>query len=237
MHTDDPSERKLSLEEKHQKQYEMLREELVSLGRETRRVEVYAVSAVAALYAWFLKENSGVHYYWLLIGAVMVVLSALRSLALYGRINEITEYLIEIEKYLFGQTAVPRQLPGWERHRASSHNPNAKPQNRWIAWGFWSVFLVVTIYGPILLARFGEQGASPNRSIAHTLPSGSMTITNPVIESRESVSTPVRDTLNASMGKPAEETAAKRDEASANRLPPVQTKGGFVPFPKSNPDK
>jgi hypothetical protein len=169
---------------------------------------------------------------------VLVLLGALRSLALYGRINEIAEYLIEIEKYLFGQTPSPRQLPGWERHRAASHNRNTKPQNRWIAWTFWAVLLGVTIYGPVLLARFGEDVSVSTKSrVAHVEPPVPSASAKANGASREPVSTPVRENVNAPVERPAEEANAKSDGGSAKRLPPVQTKGGFVPFPKANPDK
>lgn len=239
MHTDEPNERSLSLEEKHQRQYEMLRHEMISLAREARRLEIYAVIAVAALYAWFFKEKLDGPYYWLLIGAVLVFLGALRSLALYGRINEIAEYLIEIEKYLFGPTQSSRQLPGWERHRAASDNRDTKPQRRWIALAFWAVFLVVTTYSPVLLARFGEEASVSAKShvanVEAALPSTSANTNGPL---RESISTPVRENVNAPpIEKRVEATGLTPDDDRTKRLPPVQTKGGFVPFQKSNSDK
>jgi hypothetical protein len=215
MHTDEPKERSLSLEEKHQRQYEMLRPEMISLARETRRLEIYAVIAVAALYAWFFKEKPDAHYYWLLIGAVLVFLGALRSLALYGRINEITEYLIEIEKYLFGPTQSSRQLPGCERHRAASHNRNTKPQNRRVALAFWAVFLAVTTYSPVLLARFGEEASVSAKSrVANVEPALPGTPANADAPLRESVSTPVRANVNAPIEKRPEATALAPDDDS-----------------------
>ncbi len=79
--------------------YKTLHEERVSLGEETRKLEVLAVTAVAALYAWLATNHvHGAPWY---IGVPLVILASFRAAVLGERILIIKDYLKTLESHLF----------------------------------------------------------------------------------------------------------------------------------------
>ena len=155
-------------EEKQQKQYDTLREEAVSLFEETRRMEVYTVVAVAALYAWLLKENpQGIHVRALFIGTGLVLLAGIRCYVLRRRIQDTAKYLLRIEEFLFGANPPHvKNLPGWE-HYLSRGKGKPKPLS-WVAVAFWIILFVATIIAPIWIERVREAKASGRQATVDT---------------------------------------------------------------------
>jgi len=101
----------------HFKEYETLKKEIADLVEHSRKLEIYAVGGIAAFYAWwFLRANpegpgGGVPVDWkaLLLPVLIVLMGGFRSLAVSGRIDEIAEYLVRVERVF----ALPKL--GWER--------------------------------------------------------------------------------------------------------------------------
>src|SRR5271169_2089494 len=79
--------------------YRLLHEERVSLADEARKLEMAAITAVAALYAWLATHDvHGAPWY---IGVPLVILAAFRAIVLGERILFIKKYLMLIEHKLF----------------------------------------------------------------------------------------------------------------------------------------
>jgi hypothetical protein len=131
-------------------QYEMLRREALAIVSETRKLETLTATATAAIYAW-LVTTKGMSYYAWFIPAALVFLGGIRCKALALRIDEIANYLVDIEIRLLGNTEKPS---GWERW--CKDNPNSKITYTAIA--FWVVLFALTLVAPSYL----QQAVDPN---------------------------------------------------------------------------
>lgn len=121
-------------------EYKSLRGEIYSLVAESRNLEILALGGVAATYAWFVtsKVAPGAAWY---APALLPLLGALRSYALFQRIEEIAGYLREFEKSI--------KWAGWESHFASK----ARSRVSFTSMVFWLVLLVCTFVAPNVLPR------------------------------------------------------------------------------------
>ena len=106
--------------------------------------ETYALGAVAALYAWLVKDGKSLPVAAFYIASPLVALAGWRALGLYRRVNEIAKYLRMIEKEFFTTT---HSLPGWETYLAKDGSFALVPT----AATFWIVLLLVTFIAPPLL--------------------------------------------------------------------------------------
>jgi hypothetical protein len=129
----------------------MLHEERVSLAQETRKLEISAITAVAALYAWLAThlEVRGAIWY---IGVPLVLLSSFRSFVLGGRILFIKTYLRQIEQQLFRDKS---QLLGYESYFFERTKPISKwyLHIRYTAVVMWIALLLVTAIAPSFLGK------------------------------------------------------------------------------------
>ena len=102
----------------HLKEYEFLRKEIAELVEHTRKLEIYAVGAIAAFYAWFIKEQPPTLT--LLIPTALALLGGFRSYAALIRIYELADYLRIIERSVALNNS---GLCGWESYRKKDPNP------------------------------------------------------------------------------------------------------------------
>ncbi len=122
----------------------MLRDEVMSLVAETRKLETASIVAVAALYAW-LSAHTVPREAWY-IGVPLVLLAGIRSIALFHRVGFIARYMRLIEAEFL---TTPTSLPGYERYFAQQTTQRIAPS----AIAFWVVILVVTLVAPSFLAK------------------------------------------------------------------------------------
>jgi hypothetical protein len=138
----------MTLPQEHADQYKMLREEIAKLVEESRKVEIYAVTAVAALFAWFLTHPTTPRLplaAWF-IPSTVVVLGFIRSTALFKRVGLIASYLRRIEDKYFTDL----DLPGWERFYASKGGSNPLS---FTAFVFWGALALASLVAPCFLAH------------------------------------------------------------------------------------
>jgi hypothetical protein len=127
----------------HAAQYKLLRAEVLQLVDETRKLELYALGGVAALYAWLVKDGQHVPKSAFYIAVPLVALGGLRALALYFRVKEIGEYQRKLEELYFTSPA----LPGWERYRKKHGYTILLPT----AIAFWALLALMTLVAPWFL--------------------------------------------------------------------------------------
>lgn len=96
----------------HLKEYESLKKEITDLVEHSRKIEIYAVGALAGFYAWFI--NNDPPRVALLIPIMLALLGGFRSYAVLIRIGEIAAYIRKIECVL---ALKELHLCGWESHR------------------------------------------------------------------------------------------------------------------------
>jgi hypothetical protein len=139
-----------SRSEIHLSQYSLLREEVVSHVAETRRVEVYAVGGVAAVYAWLVTHGIELSAAWF-IPVMFPLLGAIRSYALFKRVQLIAIYLRDLEVYWFGASS-PH---GWERFFEEKVRKTKETGSRvsFTAFLLWAALMVVTVIGPFIFAH------------------------------------------------------------------------------------
>ncbi|NOT86176.1 MAG: hypothetical protein HOP02_15680 [Methylococcaceae bacterium] len=131
--------------EQHLEQYKMLREEIFFHLRETRKLEIYAVAGVAALYAWLSTHNVALSAIWF-VGTIIPIFGGIRSLVSLHRIKEIAAYLRELENAFFTSNGLPK---GWEIYfKGQSRGTMTN-----IAKGFWVSLLIITIFAPFFLGK------------------------------------------------------------------------------------
>lgn len=109
----------------HLKEYEFLRKEIAELVEHTRKLEIYAVGAIAAFYAWFIKEQPPTPT--LFIPTALALLGGFRSYAALIRIYEISDYLRIIERSIAWNES---GLCGWESYR--KNEPDRASTRFWI---------------------------------------------------------------------------------------------------------
>jgi hypothetical protein len=160
----------------HGYQYSTLRDEILDQVRETRRLEIFTLGALAVFYTWILTHGAaagGRVVYWL--APAMVGLAAVRCWAVLSRIAEIAAYLREIEIAAFGrldQRAVSSSeasifdqsfklsdlykteirtyngaLPGWEQH-VQVFGSHLVSRS---ALAFWLLVFVFTVIAAVML--------------------------------------------------------------------------------------
>jgi len=128
--------------------YKMLHEELLSLGEEARKLEMAAITAVAALYAWLATHNvRGAPWY---IGVPLVILAAFRATVLGERILFIKDYLMLIEQKLLQDTP---ELPGYENYFSMNTKSKWYMHIRYTMAVIWIALMCVTFIAPRLLGK------------------------------------------------------------------------------------
>lgn len=133
----------------HLEQYKMLKTEIMSHVEETRKLEIYSIGAIAAIYSWFITRSTLPSRAWL-IALLIPLLGGLRTYTLYKRIGLLSEYLREIENKIFKDE---NKLIGWERYFHSKSLLVYKKQGiPFSSIVFWVSLLVVTIIAPFIMA-------------------------------------------------------------------------------------
>jgi hypothetical protein len=129
---------------RHWEQYKELRNTFKKITEDIRKLEIYAVTAVAALYAWLLKEG-GQHLPWFAyyIAFPVVFLAWLKALNQIKRIKTVDEYLVKIEGVFFKDQ---ESLPGWQ-HFARNASIYLLAADKF----FWICLFAFTLLAPIIL--------------------------------------------------------------------------------------
>jgi hypothetical protein len=128
--------------------YKMLHDERVALGEEARKLEMAAITAVAALYAWLATHNvHGAPWY---IGVPFVILAAFRAVVLGERILFIKNYLMRIEQKLLGDKSEPS---GYETYFSVNTKSKWYMHIRYTVAIIWIALLCVTFIAPHFLAK------------------------------------------------------------------------------------
>jgi hypothetical protein len=128
--------------------YKILHEERVSLGEETRKLEMATIGAVAALYAWLATHNvHGAPWY---IGVPLVILAAFRAVVPGERILFIKEYLMLIEQRFVHDES---KLPGYENYFSEGTRSHWYMHLRYTVAIIWIALLAVTIIAPHFLEK------------------------------------------------------------------------------------
>ena len=161
----------------HAYQYRMLRKEVFEQVKETRRIETYALGALAVFYALVLTRVGGRPSGLVLaLAPAMVLLAAARCWVLLARIGDIAAYMREIEIATFGRiedseagaemggsifdakfqisdlykAQIPGYkggLPGWEQH-FERHGSTYVARS---AIAYWAVLFVATLLAAIIV--------------------------------------------------------------------------------------
>lgn len=132
-------------------QHKMLRDEVMGIVAETRRLEVLVLGALAAFYGWIFTHEVLDAWVWS-IPPVLALMAGLRCLGLYKRISEIAEYLKQIEAFVLPTTTTPPPPypTGWEHFRSS--RPGAPLLGP--ATLFWILLILFTALGGWHFSRF-----------------------------------------------------------------------------------
>jgi hypothetical protein len=142
------SSRATSLNDESLEMYKTLHEERVSLGEETRKLEVLAVTAVAALYAWLATNHvHGAPWY---IGVPLVAVASFRAAVLGERTLIIKEYLKTLEGHLFPDRT---KIFGYEHFNADATGHKWYKHLRYTSVVIWFFLFVVTIFAPRFLDK------------------------------------------------------------------------------------
>jgi hypothetical protein len=128
--------------------YKTLHEERVTLGEETRKLEILAVTAVAALYAWLATNH--VHGAPWFIGVPLVAVASFRAAVLGERTLIIKEYLKTLESHLFPDKA---KIFGYEHFNAEQTSHKWYKHLRYTSVVIWFFLFVVTILAPRFLDK------------------------------------------------------------------------------------
>jgi hypothetical protein len=128
--------------------YKTLHDERVSLGEETRKLEILTVTAVAALYAWLATNH--IHGAPWFIGAPLVILASLRAAVLGERILIIKEYLKTLECHLFLDKS---NVLGYEHFNAVQIKHKWYKHLRFTSGIIWFFLFLVTIFAPYSLDK------------------------------------------------------------------------------------
>jgi|SRR5262245_5577321 len=138
----------MTLPQEHADQYKMLLDEITKLVEESRKVEIYAVTAVVALFAWFLTHETEPPLprpAWY-IPSIVAVLGFIRSTALFKRVGLIATYLRRIEGKYFTDV----DLPGWERFYEPKGGSNPLS---FTAFVFWGALALASVVAPCFLKQ------------------------------------------------------------------------------------
>lgn len=124
----------------HLKEYESLKKEIFDLVEHSRKLEIYVVGAMAAFYAWFIKEQPVTSA--LCIPIVLALLGGFRAFSTLIRINEIAGYLRAMEGF-FALNNVGVQ--GWESYRQAYKKQSGPGHNKFAAPFFTSAAVFWTL--------------------------------------------------------------------------------------------
>jgi hypothetical protein len=128
--------------------YKTLHEERVSLGEETRKLEVLVVTAVAALYAWLATNHvHGAPWY---IGVPLVALASFRAAVLGERCLTVKDYLKSLESHLFPDCS---KVLGYEQFNAEQTSHKWYKHLRYTSFIIWFCLFLVTIFAPRYLDK------------------------------------------------------------------------------------
>lgn len=123
-----------------QAQYNMLRDEIISLVDQMRKMEILAVGAIAVFFGWAASLDNPPPAIWY-VPLCLVPICALRHYALAQHIGAVAVYLIKIEARWGGRCG--DDLPGWQRH----YEANSKTRDLMCRVDnlFWSGLAVLTL--------------------------------------------------------------------------------------------
>ena len=110
-------------------EYKTLKAELLALVDESKKVETFAVAAVAALYAWLASQHIAVFLVWF-VPVLIPLFGFFRCWLLLRRIDHMSGYIRrELEK--------KHDCPGWE----SYYHDNPKSSISCSLYIFWVIFI------------------------------------------------------------------------------------------------
>jgi hypothetical protein len=125
-------------------EYKSRTQEIQDLMKEARQLELYSAGAVAALYSWFATAELSNNLAWYL-PLIIPVLGLIRSWALYERVRQIAEYVLEIESFFLREAENPQ---GWEHWYARVRKHGLTPSGIL----FWVLLVAVCLIFPLLYA-------------------------------------------------------------------------------------
>ena len=129
-------------------QYKDLRRSLYRLVDAITKLEIYALGAVAAVYAWLVK-GGGPHLHWaaFFIPLPLVWLALYRAHSQFKRIGKIHEYLYDMEEVIFED----QKLRGWQHFVGRT---DALVRSDYI---FWAFLIFITLISPFFLSTDLQQ--------------------------------------------------------------------------------
>jgi hypothetical protein len=120
-------------------EYKTLKAELLANVEESIKLEIYALGATAAVYAWLVSQEICKVIIWFL-PFILCLFGSIRSYALIRRVEHIAKYISEeIEK--------KNDCPGWETY----FRDNKKTLLSATVYIFWLGLLFITIVAPFFL--------------------------------------------------------------------------------------
>ena len=128
--------------------YKTMHDERVSLGEETRRLEVLVVAAVAALYAWLATNH--VHGAPWFIGSALAALASCRAAVIGERILIIKEYLKALESQIFPHNTT---VSGYEHFNADRTRNKWYKHLRTTSAIIWTCLFFATLLAPRYLDK------------------------------------------------------------------------------------
>lgn len=144
----------------HFEEYRTLRAETLQNIDETRKLEVYTMAGLAAVYSWMAAQPR-IHPVLCFAPMVLPLLAGLRCLTLYLRIRVTADYIHRLEER-FSETA--GGVPGWEHFLRTRKNLILRHSIVfWIALLAASGVVAFSIYtregrpDPIVLTPVGEE--------------------------------------------------------------------------------
>jgi len=131
----------------HLKEYDTLRNEIMSRVDEARSVAQFVIIASGAILVWLItnKSNKSIPDIAFWLPFIMVLLGLIRSLAVLTTISRITKYLRMIETII----CKDGPLSGWESFVEAERNYLSDSA----AVVFWIVSLLVTSIIPLYLTK------------------------------------------------------------------------------------
>ena len=149
------SQRKLSFKDKEEielrlEQYKLLREEVMSLISEFRKLEIIVIGGLAALYAWLVVNHQQYSFIWYL-GTLIAVLAGIRVFALFRRLERMAKYMRHIE--LLWPELENEVEGGWELYLKRTIEDQKSFFLRYSVVAFWLILIAATLAIPCILTK------------------------------------------------------------------------------------
>jgi hypothetical protein len=154
----------------HQKQYELLREEIMQYIRQIHITEMWAAAAVGASYTWLIihkKDQTAFPPVLWFIPPGIMLLAAARCWALVCEMWRIGRYLRHIEEFSFGDS--PKH-PGWERFKKSGKRHFFDTLNTSAGTFIWLVAFVLSLVLSWELSRNDVTSSTNSPGVSVKLP-------------------------------------------------------------------